>query len=244
LKDLVWHGSLGDLFTSNKYYANEEISRVYSLPAVQGSGFVEVQLPAERNAGILTHPGLLATSNQHTDSDDIVHRGLWIYEKLVCGISLGEVPENADAVFASLAGTDREKSQARDAMPGCGVCHNRFDPFGFASENFDPIGRYRTIDPQDNLPVVTQSTIQWLGPELDGPISSLKDVADRLKVGRRVADCAVSNLAEYTLDHNPNAEGSCAIQQIKDEFAATGKFADLFKAILTSPAFATRDLGK
>jgi Protein of unknown function (DUF1592)/Protein of unknown function (DUF1588)/Protein of unknown function (DUF1595)/Protein of unknown function (DUF1585) len=243
LNDLVWNGSLSDLFTSNKYYANEEIAKVYGLPPVQGSGLVEIELPAERNAGILTHPGLLATSNQHTASDDIVHRGLWVYGNLVCGIAVGSPPANAASVAASLMGTERVKAQARDALPGCGVCHHYFDPFGMASESFDPIGRYRTIDPDDNLPVVSESTITDLGADIDGPVSSMKDIADRLKTGRRVADCAVVHLAEYTLDHNPNQENSCAIQQIKDNFAASGKFVDLFKAILTSPAFATRDLG-
>ena len=242
LKDLVWNGSLGDLFTSNKYYANEEIAKVYGLPPVQGSGLIEVQMPAERNAGFLSHPGLLATSNLHTASDDVVHRGLWIYSNLVCGVSLGTPPANADEVFKSLTGTDREKAQARNALPQCGACHAFFDPFGMVSNNFDAIGRYRTIDPQDNKPVFTQATIKNLGADIDGDVSSLKDIADRLKTGRRVSDCATKLLAEYTLDHNPNEQNSCAIQQIKDDFAAGGKFVDLFKAILTSPAFATRDL--
>ena len=174
--------------------------------------------------------------------DDVVHRGLWIYSNLVCGVSLGTPPANADEVFKSLMGTDREKAQARNALPQCGACHAFFDPFGMVSKNFDAIGRYRTIDPQDNKPVFTQATIKNLGADVDGDVSSLKDIADRLKTGRRVSDCATKLLAEYTLDHNPNEQNSCAIQQIKDDFAAGGKFVDLFKAILTSPAFATRDL--
>lgn len=242
LKDLVWGGSLSDLFTSNKYYANQEIAKVYGLPPVQGSGLIEVQLPAERNAGFLSHPGLLATSNLHTGSDDVVHRGLWIYSNLVCGVAVGTPPPNADEVFKTLMGTDREKAQARNALPQCGACHAFFDPFGMVSNSFDAIGRYRTIDPQDNKPVFTQATIKNLGADIDGDVSSLKDIADRLKTGRRVSDCATKLIAEYTLDHNPNEQNSCAIQQIKDDFAAGGKFVDLFKAILTSPAFATRDL--
>lgn len=242
LNDVLWKGALSDLFTSNQYYANEEIAKVYGLPAVQGTTLVPVQLPPERNAGILSHPGLLATSNFHTSTDDIVHRGLWIYQNLACGVAIGSPPANAADIAKTLMGTERVKAQARDAMPQCGACHRFFDPFGMASENFDAMGRYRTVDPDDNLPVVSEATIAGLGPDIDGPVTSLKDIADRLKAGRRVADCAATHLAEYTLDHNPNAEKSCAIQQIKDNFAASGKFVDLFKAILTSPAFATRDL--
>ncbi len=242
VNDLVWNGSVSDLFTSNKYYSNEEISKVYGLPAVQGSGLMEVQLPPERNAGILAHPYLLASTNAHTASGDIVNRGLWIYYNMVCGNSVGVPPTNAIDVFNSLMGTEREKAQQRNAKPACGACHQFFDPFGFASENFDAIGRYRTIDPEDNMPVFSQGTIVGQGADIDGPVSSLKDIADRLKTGRRVADCAVGQLSKYTLDHDPKTENSCAIHQIRDNFAASGKFVDLFKSILTSPAFATRDL--
>lgn len=242
LNDLVWSGQVSDLFTSNRYYSNEELSRVYGLPPVQGNALVPIELPAERNAGILTHPGLLATTNKHTATGDIVNRGLWIYEHLVCGSPLGAPPGNAGDVSNTLMGTARQKAQARNDLPQCGACHRFFDPFGFASEHFDAIGRYRTIDPEDNLPVVSTATIQGLGEDIDGPVASMKDVADRLKNGRRVADCVATHLAEYTLDHDPSGENSCAIQQIKDNFAASGKFPDLFRAILTSPAFATRDV--
>lgn len=242
LNDLVWGGSLNDLFTSNKYYSNEEISKVYGLPPVQGSALMPIELPPERNAGILTHPGLLASTNHSAGDDDIVHRGLWIYEQLACASPLGSPPPNALDVQGTFTGTERVKAQTRSSMPQCGACHRFFDPFGFASLNFDTIGRYRTIDPGDNLPVVSSATIAGLGQDLDGPISSMKDVADRLKVGRRVADCAVEHLAEYTMDHNPAAENSCAIEQIKETFARSGKLPELFRAILTSPAFATRDL--
>jgi hypothetical protein len=44
------------------------------------------------------------------------------------------------------------------------------------------------------------------------------------------------------LDHNPELENSCQMKQVKDDFAKTGSFPQLFRAILTSPAFLTRDL--
>jgi len=112
-----------------------------------------------------------------------------------------------------------------------------------ASEHFDAIGRYRATDPDDNLPVVSSTTIKGIGADIDGPVSSMKEIGDKLAAGRRAADCATVHLARYTLDHNPDVEKSCQIQGIKDNFAKTGKFVDLFKAIVTSPAFLTRDLG-
>ena len=93
------------------------------------------------------------------------------------------------------------------------------------------------------LPVVSSAEVKGLGADIDGPVSSLKEIADKLIAGRRAADCAAVHLAKYALYHNPDVESSCQIQKIKDDFASTGKLVDLFKAIVTSPAFATRDLG-
>jgi hypothetical protein len=243
LDDIVWSGKFSDLFTNNSYYANREIATTYDIPGVSGTQLVKVTLPAQRNAGFLSQPGFMATSNQHTGTDDIVHRGLWIYDQLACGITIGAPPPSADSVFKTLTGTERVRAQKRDALPQCGACHGAFDPFGMVSENFDVIGRYRTIDPDDMLPVVSTTEVKGLGPDIDGPVSSLKEIADKLVAGRRAADCAAVHLAKYSLAHNPDVESSCEIQKIKDNFASTGKFVDFFKSLVTSPAFATRDLG-
>jgi len=243
LSDIIWSGKFSDLFTNNSYYANKEIAAAYDIPGVTGTQLVKVTLPAQRNAGFLSQPGFMATSNQHTGTDDIVHRGLWIYDQLACGSTIGAPPASADSVFKSLTVTERVRAQKRDALAQCGACHASFDPFGMVSENFDVIGRYRTIDPDDMLPVVSSTEVKGLGADIDGPVSSLKQIADKLIAGRRAADCAAVHLAKYALYHNPDVENSCQIQKIKDNFASTGKLVDLFKAIVTSPAFATRDLG-
>jgi hypothetical protein len=70
----------------------------------------------------------------------------------------------------------------------------------------------------------------------------VNDVAAKFATGRRASDCAVVHLAKFTLDHNPDIENSCQMQQVKDGFAKSGSFPDLFRGILTSQAFLTRDL--
>jgi hypothetical protein len=242
LDDVLWTGHFADLFSSTRIYANADIARVYGLPSVTGTSLAPVDgAAAGFSAGLLTHPALLLSSNKHAGTDDIVHRGLWIYENLVCGVSIGAPPANADAVFATLTGTEREKALKRDAL-SCGGCHASFDPFGLVTENFDPIGRHRAMDPDKGGPVDTSATITRIGADLDGPVSGANDVASKLANGRRAADCAAVQLAKFTLDHNPEVENSCQMQAVKDGFATTGSFPDLFKAILTSSAFRTRDL--
>jgi Protein of unknown function (DUF1592)/Protein of unknown function (DUF1588)/Protein of unknown function (DUF1595) len=242
LDDILWAGRFADLFTSTRIYANAEVAGVYGLSGVTGTQLVPVDSKAAGySAGLLTHPALLLSSNKHTGTDDIVHRGLWVYDNLLCGISVGAPPANADEVFATLTGTEREKALKRDAL-SCGACHLAFDPLGLVTQSFDPIGRYRAIDPETNGPVDTTATIMNIGPDVDGNVKNVNDVAAKLSTGTRASDCAAVHLARYVLDHNPEVENSCEIQQVKANFARTGSFPDLFKAILTSPAFLTRDL--
>jgi hypothetical protein len=85
------------------------------------------------------------------------------------------------------------------------------------------------------------STILGLGSDLDGPVSGLPELVSRLKVGRRVSDCASTNLAVFLLGREVKTDDSCALQDVKDKFAQSGAFADFFRALMTSPAFVTRD---
>jgi hypothetical protein len=242
LDDILWTGHFADFFSSTRIYANADLARVFGLSGVSGTALAPVDgAAAGFTAGLLTHPALLLSSNKHAGTDDIVHRGLWVYENLVCGVSIGAPPANADAVFATLTGTEREKALKRDAL-SCGGCHASFDPFGLVTENFDPIGRHRTVDPDGGGPIDTSATIVRVGADLDGPVKDVNEVASRLASGRRASDCAAVHLVTFMLDHNPDLENSCQIQQVKDDFAKTGSFPQLFKAILTSPAFLTRDL--
>jgi hypothetical protein len=244
LDDVLWNPSgFKDLFTSRKIYANAAVASAYGLPAVTGTELVPVNTTgAAYSAGVLTQPALLLSSNHHANSDDIVHRGLWVYGNVACGISFADPPKNAAAVFATLTGTERERALKRDNLAACGGCHKSFDPFGLMTENYDPIGRYRAIDPETNGPVDTSATIAQLGDDIDGPVKDVNDVAQKFINGRRASDCAATRLAKYTIDHNPDVEGSCRIQDVKDAFAKSGSFPDLFRAILTDPAFFTRDL--
>ncbi|HEY2901912.1 MAG TPA: DUF1585 domain-containing protein, partial [Polyangia bacterium] len=83
-----------------------------------------------------------------------------------------------------------------------------------------------------------------LGHDIDGPISGLPELVNKLKTGRRVADCAATNLAEFVLGRSVVDDNSCALQDAKNQFAASGSFTDYFRALLTSPGFLTRDGGK
>jgi Protein of unknown function (DUF1592)/Protein of unknown function (DUF1588)/Protein of unknown function (DUF1595)/Protein of unknown function (DUF1587) len=249
LNDVVWGGHFGDLFTSRRIYANQAMAMAYGLPPVTGTQLQAVTTSGDAySGGVLTQPALLAASDKNAAGDDVVHRGLWIHDNLLCAPPLPPPPAGATAAAALITGSTRQQAMTRDM--GCGsACHGHFDPFGLVTLSYDGIGRFRTTDPTTTPPggpldvsaIVDAGLLQGQG---DAPVmlKGVSDLAQLFANGRQVSDCAAGTLATYLLEHNPDAQGSCELQTVRNRFQQTGTFSDLFTAILTSPAFLSRDL--
>ncbi|MDX2052890.1 MAG: DUF1592 domain-containing protein [Polyangiaceae bacterium] len=240
LRDTVWSGKFSDLFSSRKVYANNELASVYGLPAVAGSELVAVDIAASQPAaGLLTQPGVLAASNQHKDSGDPIHRGLFVYNSFVCGGTVPAPPAGALDVSKTMTGTARELAAKRAALPTCAGCHSLFDPLGLAFEQFDPIGRFKPQD-ANGMAIDSSATLAGLGADLDGPITGVVDLAQRLANRPATANCATQTLAKYSLGFTSAVE-SCDLADARSKFATSGSFADFFRALLTAPGFMVRD---
>jgi hypothetical protein len=264
-------GRFDDLFTSRKIYSNAAMSMAYGLPPVSGTQLSPVTTTGDMyNAGLLTHPAFLAASNKNAVGDDVIHRGLWVYYNLTCAPALPLPPAQALAIAMTLTGDPtRYQAQYRDGPPiptanggvvagsGCAEgCHGRFDPFGLVTMSYDGIGRYRTTDPSTmppngpvddsaNIPVGVLTGVPSNTTVNGVPfvhVNNVNDVAQLFLSGRQASDCAADTLATYTIDHSPDVERSCELQNVKDTFKKSGAFTDLFTAVLTSPAFLTRDI--
>lgn len=244
VEDAAWTGKFSDLFAPRKMLANEEMASVYSLPALPsatGSVLVPVDMPAGRpNVGLLTHPGILAATNKRPSRSDPIHRGLYLYKAFVCGGKIPDPPPGARAVAETMTGTERQIAVARDATPACAGCHSRFDPLGLPLEQFDPIGRFRSMD-VDGSAIDSSSVLKGLGPTLDGPVSGIEEIGQRLASSRGTLDCASGTLASYVLGYT-RATPSCDVTQAREIFAMSGNFADFFRSLVTAPAFLSRDI--
>jgi hypothetical protein len=249
LTDVMWSGHFSDFFTSSRIYSNQAMAAAYGLPPVTGTQLQPVTLTgASYNGGLLTQPALLAASNQNAVGDDVIHRGLWVYYNLLCAPTLPPPPADAASVAATITGSTRQQAIIRDTTCGAG-CHGRFDPFGIVTLSYDGIGRYRTADPTSTPPgaPIDDSATILAGVLTDQPrmpimVSGVSDVAKLFTAGRQVSDCAADNLTAYTMEHSPDVENSCDLQNVKNDFLQSGSLPGLFTAILTSPAFATRDI--
>jgi hypothetical protein len=242
VQDIVGGGTVSDLVSSKRMYLNQSLATLFNIPGVTGTELqaVDVANP-ERQNGILTQPGVLAAYTRPTKGDPI-HRGLFVYYGLACGSPIPPPPDGALDVAATFpaTATERELAGLRAANGLCNACHANFDPLGLVSERYDPIGRY--VESNAQGPIDQSSVLKGFGPEVDGPVDGLAGLAQKLMIGRRLSDCAVTNLAVYTLGRDVKVDTSCALQGVKDELAKTGRLRDFYKALATSPGFVKRDV--
>jgi hypothetical protein len=241
VQDLLAIGSVSDLVTSKRMFLNETMATAFGIPGVTGADMrpVEVSLP-ERSFGILSQPGVLAAYSRPTRGDPI-HRGLFVFYGLVCGGQVPAPPPGALEIAKTFPpdATERELAGLRAANATCKACHARFDPLGLATERFDTMGRYHETDAEG--PIDQSAILANIGPDLEGPIDGVGPLATMLTQGRRLSDCAATNLALFTLGRDDvKSDTSCALLSVKDELARTGKFRDFYKALATSPAFIKR----
>src|SRR3982751_5381263 len=120
------------------------------MAGVYGSRFRRVSLANhEQRGGLLAHGALLATTS-YPDRTSPVLRGKWLLNNIF-GLPIPPPPPGVDTnLTENRAGaapkTIRERLEQHRKVPTCNSCHSVIDPLGFALENFDVIGGWRTID--------------------------------------------------------------------------------------------------
>jgi hypothetical protein len=140
--------SVLDLLTANYTFVNERLAKHYGIPNVYGSHFRRVTLPEGARAGLLGQ-GSILTVTSYADRTSPVVRGKWLLENLL-GAPPPPPPANVPPFPENKGGEQPKSVRARMEQhrrnPVCATCHSRIDPLGFALENFDAVGHFRTLD--------------------------------------------------------------------------------------------------
>jgi len=134
---------------------NEDLAKLYGIPAVTGPKLRNVDLPAGSPfGGLWTQSAVLKVTANGTNTSP-VKRGRWVAERLL-GTPIPPPPPNIKPVEPDVRGatTLREQFALHSSEGSCASCHARFDPYGFALESFDVMGGFRT-----NYRVVDQEVI-------------------------------------------------------------------------------------
>lgn len=150
------------LLDADYTYLNSRLARYYGIGGVQGDALRRVKLTSDSHrGGLLAHGSLLKVTANGTNTSPVL-RGVWVSERLL-GIDIPPPPENVPAVEPDIRGarTIREQLELHLSDVACQSCHIKTDPAGYALENFDAAGRWRTTYP------VALKGRSKKGPEVD-----------------------------------------------------------------------------
>jgi len=137
-----------DLLTADYTFVDERLARHYGIPGVYGSQFRRIVLPDEMRRGLLGKGSLLAVTSHATRTSPVL-RGKWVLENILGTPPAPpppDVPTLKEPEPGAAARTMRQQMVEHRANPACASCHKVMDPIGFALENFDAVGAWRTRD--------------------------------------------------------------------------------------------------
>jgi Protein of unknown function (DUF1588)/Protein of unknown function (DUF1585)/Protein of unknown function (DUF1592) len=173
--DSVFRGrsSVVDLLDADYTYLNERLAMHYGIETVKGARFREVTLPDESRYGLLGKGAVLMLTAYPNRTSPVL-RGAWIQERLLGAhppAPPANVPDLVDNKRGEAPRTLRARLEQHRENPTCYSCHGVMDPLGFALENFNAVGQYRTIDPDTRTPIDATGTLP------DGtPVASAGDL--------------------------------------------------------------------
>jgi uncharacterized protein DUF1592/uncharacterized protein DUF1588/uncharacterized protein DUF1585/uncharacterized protein DUF1587/uncharacterized protein DUF1595 len=230
--------SVVNLLTADYTFVNERLARHYGIPNVYGSHFRRVTLPDETRRGLLGQGSILMVTSYATRTSPVV-RGKWLLENILGAPppapppDVPDLPEQGDG---GRAVSVRERMEKHRSNPACASCHAQMDPLGFALENFDAVGRWRTLS-EGNTPIDASGALPD-GTTFDGP-AELR----RLLAGRRdeFVRTVIEKMLVYALGRGLEYYDMPTVRRIQREAAAADyRWSSLVQAIVQSTPFQMR----
>ena len=230
--------SVVDLLNADYTFVNERLARHYGIPNIYGSRFRRVTLNDPERRGLLGE-GTLLTVTSYANRTSPVLRGKWVLENI-----LGSPPPPPPPNVSSLPDngqngkvlTMRERMEQHRANPVCASCHSRMDPLGFALENFDAIGKWRSTS-EANTPLDTSGAFPD-GTKFRGP-AELRKVL--LANPEQFVTTVTEKLLTYAMGRGVEYYDQPAIRKILREAAPGGyRWSSIVLGIVRSTPFQMR----
>jgi hypothetical protein len=223
--------SLLDLLRADYTFVNERLARHYGIPGVHGTEFRRVTLSNDERKGLLGK-GSVLTVTSYPNRTSPTLRGKFILENL-----LGSPPPPPPPNVPSLKEdkdvsqlTMRQRMEQHRANAVCASCHARMDPLGFALENFDGLGRWRSgVEASGVLPD---------GTRIDGPVGLRNVLLDRKD---QFVETATERLLTYALGRGVEPYDMPAVRKIvRDSAANDYRWSSVITGIINSVPFQMR----
>ncbi len=234
IDDIVWikDGDFRDILDAEYTFVNQALADHYGVVYPGPSGFQQVPVPpGEKRGGIFGHASMLSVL-AHVSSSSPTIRGKFIQERMLCY----PIPPPPPGVVTDLppasegAQTMRERLAEHVENDVCAGCHLIMDPPGLGLENYDGVGRFRTLD--NGAPIDAAS-------DLDGePFEGALELGRILRERPRFSYCTVLNLYRHASGHVETPGELAHLMDVDESFAdAEYRFKAALVELVGSRAF-------
>ena len=229
--------SVLDLLTADYTFVNERLARHYGIADIYGSRFRRVAITDDARRGLLGQGSILALTS-HAERTSPVVRGKWILENIL-GTPVPPPPPDVPALKGNQEGqrprTMREQMAEHRANPVCASCHKVMDSVGFAMENFDAVGAWRTREPGGPIDATGELAD---GTKIDGVVSLRKALLSRPEL---FAGTLTEKLLIYALGRGLDYRDMPAVRAIlRDASRDNYRFSTLILGVVHSTPFQMR----
>jgi hypothetical protein len=231
--------SIVDLLDADFTFVDERLARHYDIPGVRGSRTRRIQLATSSpRRGLLGH-GSILTVTSAANRTSPVQRGKWVLEN-VLGAPPPQPPPgvetNLEADAAQGKATSlRQRMEMHRRNPACASCHSIMDPIGFALENFDHAGKWRTLD--GSTPIDASGQLVD-GTKIDGAAALRKALLLR---GDAFAEVAAEKLLTYAIGRTLRPQDMPSVRAVTRGAAAQRyRLSSLVLGIVKTPQFQMR----
>jgi mono/diheme cytochrome c family protein len=230
--------SVFDLLTADYTYVNERLAKHYGMSGIYGEEFRRVPVTDDNRRGLLGQASVLTLTSMPTRTSP-VKRGKWILSELL-SIPPPPPPPNVPTLPENTSGeapkSVRERLELHRQNTFCAGCHRNIDPPGFALENFNPIGQWRTTT-EDGKPV-DASGVLWDGTKVSGPADLRKAILDRSNL---FMSTVTERLMTYALGRGVDQFDMPVIRTIDRDAAKNGnRLSSIVIGIIKSAPFQMR----
>ena len=235
--------SVLDLLNADYTFLNERLAKQYGVPNIYGSDFRRVTLGPELayRRGLLGQGSVLALAWQQNFRTSPVKRGVWVLENIL-GTPPPEPPPNVppleDSNSEKKVMTLREQMTLHRKNEPCASCHKLMDPIGFALENFDADGSWRTKQGgEGGVPIDASATI-WDGTKVNGPVELRQAL---LKYSPQFVRMITEKLMTFALGRGVEYEDMPVIRSIvREADKDNDRFMSILLGIIQSDPFQMR----
>ncbi len=238
VEDVVFthDGDFRAVFSGDSTFLDTRLATLYGITLPAGTvGFNRVELPAHSGRGSLLTTAALLAVTAHPNATSPTARGRYVRERLLCERVPDppmNVPLNLDAGDSGAMPTLRERLERHRRDPNCAGCHLRTDPVGLGFEDFDAIGRRRTMEA--GRPVDARG-------DLDGvSFVGARALGEILARDPRVASCVVRQVYRYATARLETEGEARVLADLEERFAARNyRFLELLVELVASEGFRT-----